>query len=307
MRRANESLHAAWRAPRVDLPEESQPVYRKAFDFVESLAAELSRGHVDLPAHPDVALRVREVLADEGVTNERISRVIASDAGLAARMLALANSAALARGGRPLTDLKLAVTRIGQDNVRSAALAYALAQLRSAESLSHIREDLALLWQKSTLVAAVARVLAVHTRAAGPDEALLAGLLHNIGCVYILARSDRHAEFLRNAAARDAVMRDWHAHIGKAIAQNWGLPEHVPEAIGEQDTADRLEATRRDLVDVLFVAVRAADCHSRPEMLELTLGGMPAFQRLALDSAALHSVMAESAEEIAGLRSALGD
>lgn len=307
MRRATENLHAAWRTPREDLHEDSQPVYRKAFDFVQSLAAELTKGRVDLPAYPEVAMRVREVLADEYVTNERIARVIASDAGLAARMLALANSAALARGGKPLTDLKLAITRVGQDNVRSAALAYALAQLRAAESLNHIRQDLAQLWQKSTLVAAVARVLAQRTRAAGPDEALLAGLLHNVGCVYILARSDEHSEFLRNVAARDAVMRDWHAHIGKAIAQNWGLPEHVTEAIGDQDTADRLEASRRDLVDVLFVAVRAADYHARPELLELSLGGMPAFQRLALDGPALRTVMLESAEEIAGLRSALGD
>ena len=299
----NDGVQAAWRAP-ADQPIDGAS-YRAAFDFVQALAAELSRGVVDLPAYPDVAIRVRHVLAEDHVTSDRIARVIAADAGLAARMLSLANSAALSRGGKPQTDLRLAITRVGHDTVRSAALAYALQQIRAAESLGHIRDDLARLWQRSTLVAATARVLAVRTHAAGADEALLAGLLHNVGCVYILARADAHASFLADAAVRDAVMQEWHAHVGKAIAQNWGLSEHVADAIGEQDTVDRLEAGRRDLVDVLFVAVRAAECDGQPDGLAL-LADLPAFRRLALDEHALLDALRDSAAEIAGLRSALG-
>ena len=298
------SRAATVRPESVTLDDEA---HRAAFEFVQSLAAELSRGNVELPAYPDVALRLREVLADEGVTNERVARVIASDAGLAARTLALANSAAYARGGRPFTDLKLAVTRIGHDTVRSAALAYALAQLRAARSLAHLREELAQQWRRSTLVAALARVLAVRTRAAPPDATLLAGLLHNVGCVYVLARAERHSALFTNAAVRDAILRDWHAQIGMAVAQNWGLPESVAEAIGEQDTLDRLEATRRDLVDVLCVAVRVAESHTEPAQLALALADVPAFHRLALDQATLEAALAESAEEISGLRAALGD
>lgn len=306
MGKQNDGMHATCAAPQGDAAT-GAAAYHTAFEFVQALAAELSRGRVELPAYPEVAMRVRQVLAEENVTNDRIAKVIGSDGGLAARMLSLANSAALSRGGKPQTDLRLAITRVGHDNVRSAALAYALQQIRAAESLGHIRDDLAVLWQRSTLVAATARVLAVRTRAAGADEALLAGLLHNVGCVYILARADRHAAFLHDAAARNAVMREWHAHIGKAIAQNWGLPEHVSEAIGEQDTTDRLEAGRRDLVDVLFVAVRAAEFEGDPDGLRLVLADAPAFQRLALDEKALFDALQESAEEIAGLRSALGD
>jgi HD-like signal output (HDOD) protein len=306
MGKHNEGLHAARAAMPAGESSAAAAAFQTAFEFVQALASELSRGTVDLPAYPDVAIRVRQVLAADNVTNDQIAKVITSDAGLAARMLALANSAALSRGGRPQTDLRLAITRVGHDNVRSAALAYALAQIRAAQSLTHIRADLALLWAKSTLVAATARVLAVRTRAASADEALLAGLLHNVGCVYILARADRHATFLTHAEARNAVMREWHAHIGKAIAQNWGLPEHVAEAIGEQDTVDRLEAGRRDLLDVLFVAVRAAEFESDRDGLELALAEAPAFQRLALDRGVLLDALQESGEEIAGLRSALG-
>lgn len=278
-----------------------------AFEFVQKLAAEVSAGRVDLPSFPDVAIRVREVVADPDVTNERIARVIVSDAGLATRMLAMANSAALSRGGKALTDLKLAVTRVGHDNVRSAALAYALAQIRSAETLAHIRADLARLWETSTLVAALARVLAIRTRAGSPDEALLAGLLHNVGCVYILARTDQHEALFTQPAVREAFLRDWHSQIGKAIAYNWGLPDRVAEAIGDQNVTDRADAVARDLRDVLVVALRAADYYGTDHDIELAMAGLQSFQRLALDATELRSVMTESAEDIAGLRAALGD
>src|SRR5690606_18434784 len=103
-----------------------------AFAFVAELAQEVSGGRVELPSFPDVAVRVRKVLADEDVSNEQIARVVSSDAGLAARVFALANSAALNRGGRTITDLKTAVNRIGHNNVRTAAVSFAIAQLRRA-------------------------------------------------------------------------------------------------------------------------------------------------------------------------------
>ncbi|MBK7902318.1 MAG: HDOD domain-containing protein [Proteobacteria bacterium] len=71
-------------------------------------------------------------------------------------------------------------------------------------------------------MATIARAIAVRTGAAAPDVALLAGLLHNIGSVYLLARADKHVALFRTAATRDVLMHDRQAPIGKAIAQNWG-------------------------------------------------------------------------------------
>src|SRR5262245_34609766 len=90
-----------------------------AFAFVAELAKEVSGGKVELPSFPDVAVRVRKVLADENVSNEQIARVVGSDAGLAARVLTLANSAALNRTGKAVGDLKTAINRIGHNNVRT--------------------------------------------------------------------------------------------------------------------------------------------------------------------------------------------
>ena len=286
--------------------------YRTAFAFVQSLAAELSRGRVDLPTCPDVASGVREAL-DRGdeLSNTMVTRVITSDAGLAARMFSQVNGTSgsgAARGGqrRSFVDLKLAVTRVGPDKVRSAALPYVLEKLRSAQSHEHIRDELAKLWERSTMVAAIARVLALRTQAAPPDVALLAGLLHNVGSVYLFARADKHLDLFRVATIRELLLHDWQASIGKAIAQNWGLPDEIADAIGDQDQLDRHEAGARDLTDVLCVAVRAASFFGHPEELEIALGSLPLFRRLGLGREALHATMAEAAAEIARLRAALG-
>lgn len=286
-------------------PPQHDPPH-EAFAFVQSLAQELSRGRVDLPSFPEVAVRVHGVLASPDASDARIARIIASDAGLAAHMLALANSAALSRGGKPIVDLKLAVTRVGHVNTRSAAIAYALGQIRRASSLAHIRDELSALWRRSTRVAAVAHVVARHTRVADPDEALLAGLLHNIGCVYILARADRHSALFTDAALRDALMADWNASIGRSIAENWGLSEGVAEAIAEQFVDARPPSGRRDLLDVLSVAVRSADHEPGVTDPQLPIAGANTFERLGIDAALLDSLIGESAAEIEDLRSALG-
>ncbi len=288
-------------APQLDQYSESM----RAFEFVQMLASELSQGRIDLPSYPDVAIRVRHVLEDENVTNDRVARVVGSDAGLATRVLAMSNSAALSRDGKPITDLKMAVTRIGHLNVRSAALAYALGQIRSATRNEAIRSELADLWEKSTLVAALTRVLAIRFHAANPDEAQLAGLLHNIGRVYILARADRHSDLFDLPGEREELMRNWHAHIGKAIAQNWGLPETVSDAIGEQDAFDRADCTR-DLIDLLCVSIRMAEFRGPVEELEKSLASLLAYRRLGIRGDALREVMAQAGEEIASLRAALG-
>jgi HD-like signal output (HDOD) protein len=285
----------------------TQPVSESAaaFAFVSELAQEVSSGKVELPSFPDVAVRVRKVLADEQVSNEQIARIVGSDAGLAARVLTLANSAALNRSGRSVGDLKTAVNRIGHNNVRTAAVSFAIAQLRRASELRNIAPQLERVWQEATLVAALSYSIAARCQL-NSDESMLAGLLHNVGKLYILARANRHGSLFSDAAALGQVMRDWHANIGKAIVENWGFPEHIAEAIGEHETIDRMVG-QADVTDVLTVAVMAAGFMGHEVDFELNMQGVKAFRRLSLDNAKCAHIMQSCSDEISALRTALGD
>lgn len=277
-----------------------------AFAFIAELAQEVSSGKVELPSFPDVAVRVRKVLADENVSNEQIARVVGSDAGLAARVFTLANSAALNRSGRQVADLKTAVNRIGHNNVRTAAVSFAIAQLRRAGELRHISKELEQLWQEATLVAALCHAVASRVPAVNADEAMLAGLLHNVGKIYILARANRHESLFKDSLALPQVLRDWHANIGKAIVENWGFPSHIADAIAEHENIDR-DAMQPDVTDVLTVAVMMSSFMGHETDLELNMQGVKAFWRLHLDNAKCVHVMRDCSEEITALRTALGD
>jgi HD-like signal output (HDOD) protein len=273
------------------------------FQFLSELARELSAGRIDLPSFPDAVARVQHVLSDDSITSERIARVVSSDAGLAARILTMANSTLLHRGGSPVTDLKIAVTRIGHDSIRAAALAYATAQVRHAADLSHIRSDLERFWQEGVRVAALAHAMAKESQLMRPDEALLAGLLHNIGKVYIIARTPRDA---LQVHVDDAALRDWHPGIGQALIENWKLPEEIAAAVGGQNDIERAHAAPADLQDLLIVAVSLAAQMANNAADDAALAKMPAAAAMGLTDSAIVRIMLESQTEMETLQAALG-
>ena len=87
-------------------------------------------------------------------------------------------------------------------------------------------------------------------------------------------------------------MRDWHANVGKAIVENWGFPEHIAEAIGEHENIERMDE-RRDVTDVLTVAVMMAGFFGHEIDFELNMQGVKSFCRLGLDNAKCAHMMRE--------------
>jgi HD-like signal output (HDOD) protein len=274
------------------------------FEFVSELARELSLGRVDLPSFPDAAARVQQVLSDEAVTGERIARVVSSDAGLAARILTMANSTLLHRGGSRVSDLKVAITRIGHENIRTAALAYATTQLRRSADLLHIRAKLDKCWQEGVRVAALAHAMAKESRKVRPDEAMLAGLLHNIGKIYILAHTPKESS--NSFEYEDESLNSWHPSIGQALIENWKLGDDLAAAVGGQFELDRSHEGPPDLQDLLIVAVYVATQMANSSADDSALARIPAANSLGLTDSAFVRIMLESQTDVEMLQAALG-
>lgn len=277
-----------------------------AFEFVKALAIELSGSKIDLPSFPDVAIRVRRALADERTSVDQVVRIVGSEPALAARLLKMSNSAALNRSGKAVTELRTAIARMGYNMVRSAAISFAMAQIRAGAALKGLEKPLDALWQHSTYVAAFSYVLAKNHTKRNPDEAFLVGLLHGIGRLYILARADRHSALFADHDALEQIMRDWHANVGKAILENWEMNEELVAAVGEQDDVSREHEGPADLCDILICANMMAAYFETPADLELNMQGVSAFRMLGLDTATCQKVLGECREEILALRQALG-
>ncbi len=297
-------------AARTATPVDTVPGTRNpdtaAFRFVELLAQELSTGKIDLPSFPDIAVRVRQVLADENVKPEQVVRVVSAEPALAARLLNIANSAALNFTGKAVTDLRAAIARMGFNMVRSASIAFALWQLKSAENLKGLGRPLEDLWQSSTSVAAMSYVLARRVSQVNPDTALLAGLLHEIGKLYILTRAHQHTDLLSDQLTYQAVVRDWHSGIAQALLENWSMPEEIVAAVSGFEDFEREHPGPLDLTDVLTLATLFVACREHPQTLELNLQGVAAAKRLKLAAATYEQLIEESAQEVAAMQQALG-
>jgi len=285
----------------------SQAPSTAAFDFVRTLAVELSVGNVDLPSFPEIAVRVRRVLSDPKSSVEQVVRVVGSEPALAARLLRIANSASLNRSGRAVTDLRTAINRIGYNMVRSASMSFSMAQIRKSNKLVGLEHHLNDLWQRSTVVAAFAYVLARTCTKVNPDEAMLTGMMHGIGKLYVLTRLVDHPELFASNTMLNQIIGEWHASIGKAILENWDFSEAMAQAVGDQADFSRTEEGPADLTDVVAVAILMAAHAADSTGLEAALSGLGAAKRLGLDEAKTQAVMSESAAEVSALSQALGD
>ena len=287
-------------------PAQSANANARAFAFIQTLAQELSAGKVDLPSFPEVAARVRQVLSDEFVSSQQIVKVVSTEPSLVGKLLMISNSAAMNPGGPRITDLKSAITRIGFNMVRSASLAFAMEQIKKSESLAGLRQPLNELWERSVLVAALCYVVAKRCTTVNADTALLAGLMHGMGRLYILTRAAKHPDLFNDTPTYNQIVRDWHSNIAKAILENWEISEEIVAAVEEYENLERSHVGYTDLTDVLSVASLMASFHEFPESLELNMQGVKAFERMQVDSEGAQKILAESAKEVASLRTALG-
>ena len=278
---------------------------KAAFEFVQFLAQELSSGKVELPSFPDIAIKVRKVLADDNVNLDMVLRVVGSEPTLAARLLQIANSAALSNG-TPVRDLRNAVQRMGLNMVRGASIAFAMAQMKKAHDLKGLEEPMAALWQRCTAVAAMAHVIARRLTKVNPDTALLAGLLHGVGELYILTRANRHPALFADRPVYDTIVRDWHVSVAQALLENWEIAEDIVKAVSEFEDLDRRHTGPADLSDVLTVAHLMVSYQDYPESIELNMQGVSARHRMAMDGTSYSNLILESKDEIKELQQALG-
>src|ERR1700733_5997958 len=209
-----------------------------AVEFLTHLAAEVSTGIVNLPCFPEIVIRIRRALADPNTPPDQTLTIVGAEPRLAGRLLQTANSAAFNQSGKPLTDLRAAIIRLGHQFVQSAAMAFAVQQMKDEKSLSSIAKLLNELWLESIAAASICRDVARRTKV-NPEEAFLTGLLHGIGRMYIMVRAVGRLGALQNPRSFVELVSQWHASIGKAVLENWGFAEEMSAAVGDQKEHER--------------------------------------------------------------------
>jgi len=162
---------------------------------------------------------------------QQLVNIVESDPVLTARILGLANSAALARSGKPVCDVMAAVVRLGADPTFEAVFAQLTAMWLCDASQLPDQAQLHGLWLEYLIAAFCARELAA---ALGDDEirpsvAYAAGLLHDVGTLGLcFAAPGPMSRLLRSGYAIGTPLHERfveaHTSLGAALLQRWRTP-----------------------------------------------------------------------------------
>jgi HD-like signal output (HDOD) protein len=275
-----------------------------ALAFLQKLATEVSEGSIDLPCFPNVVIRISTALADPSTTSEHVVTIVGAEPRLAARILQTANSAAFNSSGKPLTDLRSAITRLGHQMVHGTAMSYAMQQMKNEASLRSIVQPMTLLWNKSIAVASICRIVARRTKV-NADEAFLTGLLHGIGNLYMMARAATQAGGLGGQHSWLDLLGGWQASIGKAVLESWGFAEEMCDAVGEQADHERRWKHQAALSDVLIASLVLADALQTPARAAAATEGINAFLTVAVKADDCGAILGEAERQISLVHEAL--
>jgi putative nucleotidyltransferase with HDIG domain len=214
-------------------------------------AARMVANAGDIEALPQAVSKSLQLMRDPGYTIGEVGRVVSLDEALTSKILRMANSAYFGTHRR-VVSVNEAIVRLGYKTMEGLLLTASASRLLQRRVAGYGLEQ-GRLWEHSIAVAMGAKMLAQKlARGVSPDEAYVAGLLHDVGKVLLdrfapveleAARQLVQSQHLPFHQAEGAVLGYDHAYVAMLIVLKWGLPESVASAIGHHhsplDGADR--------------------------------------------------------------------
>ncbi|MCB1723803.1 MAG: HDOD domain-containing protein [Gammaproteobacteria bacterium] len=273
----------------------------QADDLADEIRNEIESNQIQLPTLPEVALKVRDAVESENADSASIASMVANDAALSARLLQVANSP-LYRGRVEIDSIQQAVTRLGLKLVRSLVVSLAMKQIFQATS-DALDHQFRQIWDDSLQVAAISRVLASGVPELENEQALLGGLIHNIGALPILTKIDERFGFDADVEMIDTMIAELAPDIGERILKHWNFAEslaNIPTACQDLGYDPGPFPTYADIVLVARVQNVAAKTG-----IEGDWANVPAFAKIGVEPEVVIVNMEGPAEEIAEVRTML--
>ena len=277
-------------------------------ELTMQLFRDMTSDNVNLPSLPDVALRIQQTFNDELADVDSICRIIQSDPAITAKLIMVANSP-LYLGLGNIESLNQAVIRLGLETTQQLVFSYALKELFKSES-ALIKKRMQTLWQHSRKVASLSKIIARLATSFDPEQAQLAGLIHDLGEIAILQYAQEHSSLCDDEEKLLLVVKNLRPQITSMLLSKWNFGGEFV-SVGEQSEEwFRNPSNEADLCDLVMIA----QYHSligTSEMANLPpISKLPAFAKLGmseLTAADIIAFMAESKVEIEQIEDLLGN
>jgi len=225
--------------------------------FIEIIDKQLTSSNARLPVFNTTAMRVQQEIARQEPDIRLIERLIVSDQSLTAKVLSVSNSS-FYKGLNQVATVRNAIVRLGINEVSNIVMLVTHESLfRSKDPFVH--GIMRSLWRHSVGCAIGSNWLAKKCGLNGQaHEAFFAGLLHDVGKLFILTVIDdlKHSDNLAiqpSDALLIEAMNSLHANHGYSLMVHWNLPEEYSRIV--RDHHNEIF----DSKDMLQILVRLAD------------------------------------------------
>lgn len=190
----------------------------------------------ELPSIPAAASKILELAQDPNATMNDVANAISLDPALSSKILRTANSPLY--GKRQADTLNQAAVLLGMNAMTTIALSFSLAAVVKKDSNGGINYEL--LWRRTLLTAAIARVIAETTSKAPVEETFLAALLQDIGIMaldqampelYDKLQAEQQANHYAFTSYEQETIQCDHVQAGSWLLQQWNLPDVLVQAV----------------------------------------------------------------------------
>jgi signal transduction histidine kinase/HD-like signal output (HDOD) protein len=217
-----------------------------------------------LPFSP-VAMKIVEVARDERAGAREMAKIIVLDQAFTARLLRIANSPFYGQS-REVSTVSQAVSILGMDAIASLALTLFTFGTFADEDNEIL--SIGQLWEHSLGCAVWSRAVATHIGRISPEEAFIAGLLHDMGKVLLYrffkkelldAVQIAESEGIPLSQAEQRTLGTDHTVVGQAAANQWGFPPLLRYSIGFHRAPAEVPQNADDSVRKIVAIVHLAD------------------------------------------------
>ncbi len=223
-----------------------------AHPVIREIREDLRRNHFSLPSLPEIALRIRKAIEGNSASVGQIAKIVSADPVITAKLIKAANSA-FYHGRDPIETCQAAIVRLGLNTTKQLVTSFALRELFSLKDPA-LKKRMQQTWRHSTEIGAISMMLAQLDGRLEPEQALLAGLVHDIGVVSLLSHVHRHPDIAADDKALGALILALRGEVGGMVLRHWKFSDAIVEAAIHARDWRRDSGPELDYCDLVIIA-----------------------------------------------------
>jgi HD-like signal output (HDOD) protein len=210
-------------------------------------------GKLPLLTLPSAALKIRWLINSPDIDSSEIIQIIQADPDLSARLIKVANSPlyGIWRETKTVAD---AVRRLGLENTQNMSFSLSIKQLFNAKT-TLIKTQIKRVYDETISVSALAYIITQHrANHLDPEQALLAGLVQNLGIIPILNYVDKNPQLVKNIDILDKSLVNLGMPISILLLDIWNFGSDFLNVIEQAENWSRDTHEAIDYADIVIAS-----------------------------------------------------